>query len=230
MRGSVGIEQRNQDGLPTLLEYIERCALSAFGGSSASLASIRFLKSSGADFQAKTPDGRTALHIWSHYYLRLLDSATIEKNWELYVEFLGFLIDCGVPVDAVDSAGTTAVERSCAGTIFDFMNACRIDRTLQCRLWREVLENTGNDPAQFQVLVNAFPDLQRNVDTQASHTEDIASDQSSEASLDHDPAVQARTSEPPSPSPFARVRAPAGTFWDVIDYAVEQQEGNPWES
>ncbi|KAL1649489.1 hypothetical protein SLS58_001545 [Diplodia intermedia] len=61
-----------------------------------------------------------------------------------------------------------------------------------------------------------------------AETEDSASG-SSEASLDPDPSssAEARTSEPSSPTAAARVQAPAGTFWDVIDYAVEE-EGNPW--
>lgn len=174
------------------------------------------------------------------------------------------LIECGVPVDTVDRNGQTAIELNCKVTF------AKRDRLLRPRIWREILEATGYDPAQFQVLVDAFPDLQRKVEIQTYHTEedelaasgsaspcdpatlgsgneflsdeydrdstdteDNASGQSSEASVDHDPsspAAQARTSEPPSPSPSARVRAPAGTFWDVIDYAVEQQEGNPWES
>lgn len=269
-RGIVDIEWQNREGLTPLLAFVHRFERSIFYHKlkpDEAVACLKCLKALGADFAVKTRLGETALHIWASS-IRMNDFM-VQTYRSIIVRILRGLIDCGVPVHAVDGDGKTAVEQSCTVDFDDPIGLYK-DRLLRPIIWIETLENTGNDPAQFQVLVDAFPDLQRNVYTQATHTEgdeleasgsasrydpttpdsgnevlsdeydsdstdteDIASHQSSEASLDHDPsspAAQARTSEPPSPSPSARVRAPAGTFWDVIDYAVEQQEGNPWES
>lgn len=265
----IDLERRDQNGRTALLYFVENTKPAGDPAYAPLeyISSIRCLKALGADFQAKTPEGYTALHIWASRYLSVSGDKFLQNLRSTRVEKLKSLINCGVPIDAVDRTGRTAIELSCK---VHFDGITKVDRLLRPRIWREVLESTGHDPAQFQVLVDAFPDLQRNVDTQAPHTkgdeleasgstshygpatpdssnqflsdeydsgstdtEDNASDQSSEASLDHDPsspAAQARTSEPPSPSPSVRFRAPAGTFWDVIDYAVEQQEGNSWES
>ncbi|KAL1629984.1 hypothetical protein SLS54_000843 [Diplodia seriata] len=79
------------------------------------------------------------------------------------------LIDNGAAVDAVDADNETAVEQSCS---VNFYPSGHSDRSLCPKLWREVLESTGHDPSQQKVLVDAFPDLRRKVDTSTTYLDE----------------------------------------------------------